>query len=71
LKSCALHRESSGGTCGAADDTVRILGKNESQDPEFEKEYLSYPNEMEKLIRELPRDPEIVALFKAESAINV
>ena len=29
------------------------------------------PDEMEKLIRELPRDTEIVALFKAESATNV
>src|SRR5439155_8285578 len=32
---------SSRGTRGVADDPVRILGKNESQDPEFEKEYLS------------------------------
>ena len=45
----------------------------ESQDPEFQKEYLKLvgeeptlvmPNEMEKLVRELPRDTEIVALFK-------
>jgi len=40
LKSCALHPDSSGGTCGAADDPVRILGKRESKDPEFQKEYL-------------------------------
>jgi hypothetical protein len=45
----------------------------ESQHPEFQKEYLKLvgeeqtsvmPHEMEKLIRELPRDTEIVALFK-------
>jgi len=45
----------------------------ESQDPEFQKECLRpideeptrvMPNEMEKLVRELPRDTEIVALFK-------
>ena len=52
----------------------------ESQDPEFQKEYLKLvgeeptlvmPNEMEKLVRELPRDTEIVALLKAESATDV
>jgi hypothetical protein len=57
----------------AADDPVRILGKGERQDPEFRKKYLELvdaeptpvmPNEMEKLVRELPRDPEIVALFQ-------
>jgi hypothetical protein len=73
LKSCALYRESSGGTCGSADDPVRILGESESQDPEFQKEYLKLigeeptsvmPNDMEKLVRELPRYTEIVALFK-------
>ena len=37
LKSCALHPESSGGTCGAADDRVRILGKWKSKNPEFQK----------------------------------
>jgi hypothetical protein len=39
LKSCALHRESSAGNC-KADDLVRILAKGESQDPQFQKEYL-------------------------------
>ena len=43
------------------------------KDPEFHKDYLKLvgeeptpvmPDEMEKLIKELPRDPEIVALFK-------
>ncbi len=43
------------------------------KDPEFHKDYLKLvgeeptpvmPDEMEKLVRELPRDPEIVALFK-------
>ena len=43
------------------------------RDPEFHKEYVKLvgeeptpvmPDEMEKLIRELPRDPETVALFK-------
>ena len=43
------------------------------KDPEFHKEYLKLvakaelpvlPEEMEKLVKELPRDPEIVALFK-------
>ncbi len=72
LKSCALHRKSSDGTCGSADDSVRILGKEESQDLEFQKEYLKLvdeepisvmPNEMENLVREdaapfvsVPRD---------------
>ena len=59
-----LHPESSGGACGSADDSVRILGKRASKDPEFQKEYLKLvgeeptsvmPDEMEKLIRELPR----------------
>ena len=35
LESCALHRESNGGTCGVVDDSVRILEKCESQDPKF------------------------------------
>jgi hypothetical protein len=35
--------ESSGGTCGSADDSVRILGKRGNKDPEFQKEYLSCP----------------------------
>jgi hypothetical protein len=48
----------------AADDSVRILGKRESKDPEFQKEYLNLvgegpasvtPDEIEKLVRELPR----------------
>ena len=43
------------------------------KDPEFQQEYLKLvgeeptpvlPEEMEKLVKELPRDPEIVALFK-------
>jgi len=43
--------------------SVRILGKRESKDPEFQKEYLKLvgeeptsvmPDEMEKLVRELP-----------------
>src|SRR6267142_6977184 len=49
------------------------LRESESQDPEFQKEYLKRgggeptsvtPNDMEKLVREPPRDREIVALFK-------
>ena len=40
VKSCALHPESSGGTCGTVDQPVRILGKCESKDPEFQKKYL-------------------------------
>ena len=49
-----------GGTCGAADDRIHILGKAESQDPEFEKEYYVMPNEMGKLIRELPCDTRLI-----------
>jgi hypothetical protein len=65
LKSCALHPESDDDICGCADDPVRILGKRESKDPEFQKEYLKLvdeeptpvmPNEIEKLVSELPRD---------------
>jgi hypothetical protein len=68
LKSCALHRKSSGGACRTADDS-----EAESQDPEFQKEYLKLihkestpvmPNEIEKLFRELPRDTEIVVVIK-------
>jgi hypothetical protein len=71
--------ESSGGSCGSADDRVRTCGKRESEDPEFQKEYLKLvgeeptsvvPNETKKLTRELLRDPEIVTLFK-RSATNV
>ena len=49
--------------------------ERENQDPGFQKEYLKFvdeestsvtPDEIEKLVRELPRDPEIVELFKAE-----
>jgi Cation transporting ATPase, C-terminus len=49
----------------AAADPVRILGESESQDSEFQKKYLKLvgeeptpvmPNEMEKLVRELPPD---------------
>jgi hypothetical protein len=73
LKSCALHPDSSGGTCESADNPVRILGKRESKDPEFQKGYLKpideeptrvMPNAMEKFVSELPRTTEIVALFQ-------
>ncbi len=48
LKSCALHRKSSDGTCGSADDSVRILGKRESKE-----EPISFmPDEMENLVKE-------------------
>ena len=76
MKSCALHRESSGDTYGFVDDSVRILGKRESQDPEFPKEYLKLvgeeptsvmADEMEKLVRELLRATEIVALSERVS----
>jgi hypothetical protein len=70
---CALHPQSSGGIRGSANDSVRILGKVESQDPKFQKKYLKLineeptlvmPKEMEKLVSELPRGAEIVALLK-------
>jgi hypothetical protein len=57
----------------AAEDSVHILGNGGSQDPEFQKEYLKLvdeeptpgmPNETQKLVRDLPRDTEIVALLK-------
>jgi hypothetical protein len=74
LKNCAFHPKSSAlAPLGSADDSVRILGKRESKDPEFQKEYLKLvgeeptsvlPNDMEKLVREPPRYTEIVALFK-------
>ena len=55
-------------TRGSTDGPVRILGEREGKDPEFQKEYLSVmPNEMQKLVRELPRDLEIITLSK-ESA---
>jgi hypothetical protein len=74
LKSCALYPESSGDTCGSVDDSGRIVGKIESKELEFQKEDLTLvgaeptsimPNDMEKLIRELPRyrNP-ILVLFK-------
>lgn len=72
---CALSRIE-GRTCESADGPVRILGNSESQDPESQKEYLKLVgdgpipvrlNDTEKLVRELPRDTEIVALSK-ESA---
>jgi hypothetical protein len=52
---------------------VRILGKRVSKYPEFQKEYLNLvdekltsvmTSEMERLVRELLRDTEIVALFR-------
>jgi hypothetical protein len=70
VKSCTRVEP---GTRGSADNPVRILGKRESQDPEFQKGYLKLidkestrvmPNEMEKLVSELPRYTEIAALFK-------
>jgi hypothetical protein len=76
VKSCTRVEP---GTRGSADNPVRILGKRQSQDPEFQKEYLKLvgeeptsvvPNETKKLTRELLRDPEIVTLFK-RSATNV
>jgi hypothetical protein len=68
MKRCALHPKSSG-----ADGPVRILERLRARIPEFQKVYLELideeptrvmPNEMEKLVRELPRDTEIVTLFK-------
>jgi hypothetical protein len=53
-----------------------FLGKSKSQDPEFQKEYLkvvgeeptpAVPDQMEKLVRELPRATEIVALSERVS----
>ena len=64
LKSCALHPKSTDGICDSADDPVRIVGKKEIR-IQFQKEYLKVvseeptavmPTEMEKLVRELPRD---------------
>jgi hypothetical protein len=68
MKRCALHPKSSG-----ADGPVRILERLRARIPEFQKEYLNLvgegpasvtPDEIEKLVRELPRDTEIVTLFK-------
>ena len=65
LKSCALRSKPSDGPCGAADDSVRIVGNWKSKELEFQKEYLKLvneeptpvmPNEMEKLVSELSRD---------------
>ena len=73
LKSCAFNPESSRGTCGSVDDSGRIVGKIESKKLEFQKEDLKLvgaestsvmPDEMENLVKEPPRDSEIVALFK-------
>jgi hypothetical protein len=73
VKSCALHPESSDATCESADDSIRILGKRESKDPEFQKGYRKpideeptgvMPNAMERFVSELPRTTEIVALFQ-------
>ena len=61
LEELCVSSRVEGGTCGSADDSVRILGKEESQDLEFQKEYLKLvdeepisvmPNEMENLVRE-------------------
>jgi tripartite-type tricarboxylate transporter receptor subunit TctC len=61
---------------GSPDEAVKILQeamRKVFKDPDFHKDYLKLvgeeptpitADEMEKLIRELPRDPEIVALFK-------
>jgi hypothetical protein len=75
--SCALNPEPNVGTCGPP--TMRFLGKRESKDPEFQKQYLNLklideeptrvmPNEMEKLVSELPRNR---GAFPNESATNV
>jgi hypothetical protein len=69
LKSCALHRKSGGGTCGAADDTVHIVGKDNVRIRSSEK-ILKFvgeeptsvtPDEIEKLVAS---SSAIVALFK-------
>ena len=53
--------------------SLRIVGKRESKDPEFQKGYLKpideeptgvMPNAMEKFVSELPRTTEIVGLFQ-------
>ena len=63
-------------TPGTPKEQVKILQDamvKVFKDPEFHKDYLKLvgeeptpvmPDKMEKLIKELPRDPEIVALFK-------
>jgi hypothetical protein len=53
----------------AADDSVS-LERLRVAIRSWRKEYYSY-NELEELVRELPRDTEIGALFKAESATNL
>ena len=53
----------------AADDSVS-LERLRVAIRSWRKEYCSY-NELEELVRELPRDTEIGALFKAESATKV
>ena len=47
---CALHPQSSGGIRGSANDSVRILGKVESQDPKFQKKYLKLIDEEPTLV---------------------
>ena len=73
LKNCALHPDSRAAPVKGADNPVRILGKRESKDPEFQKGYLKpideeptgvMPKAMEKFVSELPRTTEIVALFQ-------
>ena len=74
MKRFALHPKSSG-----ADGPVRILERLRARIPEFQKVYLELideeptrvmPNEMEKLVKELPRDTEMSRFLK-ESATNV
>jgi hypothetical protein len=39
LEELCAHPESIRGACGSVDDSIRILRKSESQDPEFQKKY--------------------------------
>ena len=75
MKSCALHTKPSGGTCGATDGPVRILGKRENKDPELQKASLKLvgeeptsvmPNEIEMLVKELPCDSSHLAFPKEQ-----
>jgi hypothetical protein len=71
LNSRALHRKSSDGL------SCNSLGRANGYDPEFQKEHLKIsgeeptpviPNEIEKVVSELPRDGHS---FSKESATNV